>query len=124
MTIPLALAFYQHLFPGSQVVNRLQDLGYRVQTISDVPTLILQSRQEKPMVVVADLAAAGADVCAAIRELKKDPETKHIPVIAFTDLKNEQLRAAATAAGATMVAGSDAVLDQLPQLLDQALQVE
>src|SRR6266568_6102123 len=58
MTTPLALAFYQHLLPGSQVVNGLQDLGYRVQTISDVQTLVLQSLQEKPLVVVADLAAA------------------------------------------------------------------
>ena len=124
MTTPLALAFYEHLLPGSQLVNRLQDLGYRVQTISDVQTLVLQALREKPLVVVADLAAANGDVCAAIRELKRNPETKHIPIIAFTDLKNEKLRAVATAAGATIVAGSDAILDHLPQLLDQALQVE
>ena len=63
-------------------------------------------------------------MCSIIRELKKNPETKHIPVIAFTDLKDEKVQAAATAAGATMVAGNDAILDQLPELLDQALQVE
>ena len=124
MTTPLALAFYESLLPGSQLVNGLQDLGYRVQTISDVRMLVLQCLQEKPLVVVADLAAANGDVCAAIRELKRNPETKHIPVIAFADLKNEKLRAVATSAGATIVAGSDAILDHLPQLLDQALQVE
>ena len=124
MTTPLALAFYENLLPGSQLVNGLQDLGYRVQTISDVQTLVLQCLQEKPLVVVADLAAANGDVCAAIRELKRNPETKHIPVIAFTDLKNEKLQAVASAAGATIVAGSDAILDHLPQLLEQALQVE
>ena len=124
MTTPLALAFYENLLPGSQLVNGLQDLGYRVQTISDVRMLVLQCLQEKPLVVVADLAAANGDVCAAIRELKRNPETKHIPVIAFTDLKNEKLQAVASAAGATIVAGSGAILDHLPQLLDQALQVE
>ena len=124
MTTPLALAFYENLLPGSQLVNGLQDLGYRVQTISDLQTLVLQSLQEKPMVVVADLAASNGDVCAAIRELKRNPETKHIPIIAFTDLKNEKLQAVATAAGATIVAGRDAILDHLPQLLDQALHVE
>jgi|SRR5437667_12879094 len=124
MTTPLALVFYENLLPGSQLVNRLQDLGYRVQTISDVQTLALQALQEKPLLVVTDLVSANADVCAMIRRLKRNPETRHIPVIAFTDLKNEELQTAATAAGATMVAGNDAILDQLPELLDQALQVE
>ena len=124
MTTPLALAFYEYLLPGSQLVNGLQDLGYRVQTISEVQTLVLQSLQAKPLVLVVDLATSNGDVCAAICELKRNPETKHIPIIAFTDLKNEKLHAVATAAGATIVAGSDAILDQLPELLDQALQVE
>ena len=124
MTTPLALVFYENLLPGSQLVNRLQDLGYRVQTLSDVRTLVLQALQEKPLIVVTDLACGDADVCAIIRELKRNPETRHIPVIAFTDLKDEKLQSAATSAGATMVAGNDAILDQLPELLDQALQVE
>jgi len=107
MTTPLALVFYERLLPGSQLVNRLQDLGYRVQTISDVQTLVRQALQEKPLILVTDLASACADMCAIIRELKRNPETRHIP-----------------AAGATIVAGNEAILDQLPQLLDQALQVE
>jgi|SRR2546430_1807511 len=123
MTTPLALVFYERLLPGSQLVNRLQDLGYRVQTISDVQTLVRQALQEKPLILVTDLASACADMCAIIRELKRNPETRHIPVLAFTELKNEKMQAAA-AAGATIVAGNDAILDQLPQLLDQALQVE
>jgi CheY-like chemotaxis protein len=124
MTTPLALVFYEHLLPGSQLVNRLQDMGYRVQAISDARTLAVQAVQEKPLVVLTDLAAAGAEVCSVIRELKKNPETRHIPVIAFSDMKDEQLPAAATAAGATLVAGSRAILEQLPELLEQALRVE
>src|ERR1041385_1505033 len=124
MTTPLALVFYENLLPGSQLVNRLQDLGYRVQTIGDVQTLVRQALQEKPLIVVTDLASASADVCGMIRDLKRNPETRHIPVIAFTDSKNDRLHNAATSAGATMVAGNDAILDQLPELLEQALQVE
>lgn len=123
MTTPLALVFYENLLPGSQLVNRLQDLGYRVQTIDDLKTLVVQAVREKPLVIVSDLAAAQSDVCAVIRELKRNSETKHIPVIAFSDMKDEQLPAA-TAAGATIVAGSGAILDQLPELLEQALRVE
>src|SRR6266550_3827385 len=79
MTTPLAIAFYEYLLPGSQLVNGLQDLGYRVQTISDVQTLVLHTLQEKPLVVVADLVTSKGDICAAIRQLKRNPETKHIP---------------------------------------------
>ena len=124
MTTPLALVFYENLLPGSQLVNRLQDLGYRVQTIGDVQTLVMHALQEKPLIVVTDLVSADADVCASIRELKRNPETRHIPVIAFTDLKDKKIQNGATAAGATIVAGNDAILDQLPELLEQALQVE
>ena len=35
MTQPLALVLYEKLLPGSQLVNRLQDLNYRVQAIAD-----------------------------------------------------------------------------------------
>lgn len=124
MTSPLALVFYENLLPGSQLVNRLQDLGYRVHALNDVRSLVLQARQERPLVVVADLIASGRDVCAVIGELKKSSETRHIPIIAFTDLKNQTLQVAASSAGATLVAGSDAILEQLPALLEQALQVE
>ncbi len=124
MTTPLALVFYEHLLPGSQLVNRLQDLGYRVQAMSEVRKLVVQAVQEKPLVIVTALASTGADVCSVIRELKKNPETKHIPVIAFSDMKDDALPAVATAAGATLVAGSGAILEQLPELLEQALRVE
>jgi hypothetical protein len=43
VTRPLAIVFYEKLLPGTQVVNRLTDLGYRVtatQTAVDVPRLV------------------------------------------------------------------------------------
>ena len=64
MTTPLALVFYEHLLPGSQLVNRLQDLGYRVQTVAEACALVAQAELARPLVVVADLASAKADVCA------------------------------------------------------------
>ena len=63
--------FYENLLPGSQLVNRLQDLGYRVHSLNDIRSLVMQARQERPLVVLTDLGAASADVCSVIRELKK-----------------------------------------------------
>jgi CheY-like chemotaxis protein len=124
MTKPLALISYEQLLPGSQLVNRLQDLGYRVQTVADAGKLVEQAERAKPLVVIADLASQKQDLCAAIARLKQNTPTKHIPVLAFAPHKNAKLQAAARTAGATLVASDTAILAQFPQLLEQALQVD
>jgi CheY-like chemotaxis protein len=123
MTTPLALVFYESLLPGSQLVNRLQDLGYRVLTHSQASTLVAQAKDSKPFLLVMDLAVRYGDVCAVLRELRQSSETSHIPVLAFAKDGQEQLRANAHAAGATLVAGDTAVLAHLPQLLERVLEL-
>jgi len=123
MTQPLALVFYEKLLPGSQLVNRLQDLNYRVQAVNDLAALRRSAQTEGPMLVVMDLASKGEDVCGAIAALKTDPATGHIPIIAFADEQAVDLQAAAQKAGATLVVGAAAIANYLPQMLNQALQV-
>jgi len=121
---PLALVLYEDLMPGSQLVNRLQDLHYRVLTVPNAGELPDYARNEGPMLVFADLGSSSEDICAAIARLKNDPATAHIPVIAFADEGADQLQSAGRQAGATLVATDSAVLSHLPQLLEQALHVE
>jgi CheY-like chemotaxis protein len=116
---PLALVFYEKLLPGSQIMNRLQDLGWRVQTVAEAGVLTEQAARETPMVVLVDLLDQRSDVCAAITRLKKNPGTEHVPVIAFGE--SEPAQQAARLAGATLVVNEAAILSHLPQLLDQAL---
>lgn len=124
MTQPLALVLYEDLMPGSQLVNRLQDLHYRILSVPNASQLPEYARKEGPMLVFADLGSSSADICAAIARLKSEPATAHIPVIAFADEGADQLQSAGRQAGATLVATDSAVLSHLPQLLEQALQVE
>ena len=124
MTQPLALVVYEKLLPGTQIVNRLQDLNYRVRAVTDSNNLVNVARQEKPMLVLADLESSKSDVCKVIAELRKDAATQHIPVIAIAREGDPALLKAARAAGATLVAGDAAILNHLSQFLDQALQVE
>jgi CheY-like chemotaxis protein len=124
MTQPLALVLYEKLLPGSQLVNRLQDLNYRVQTIADASSLVECAEQAKPMLVLADLESTRNNVCAALVRLKQNPATQHLPVIAFSGENTAELQAAARTAGATLIVGEETILNQLPQLLEQALQVE
>ena len=124
MTQPLALVLYEKLLPGSQLVNRLQDLNYRVQTIAKAETLVKCAEQAKPMLVLADLEPAQNNVCTALARLKQNPATKHLPIIAFSGQDAAELQAAAQAAGVTLLVSEATILNQLPQILDQALQVE
>jgi len=124
MIQPLALVLYEKLLPGTQLVNRLQDLKYRVLTVTDADQLLVCTRQEKPMLVVVDLVSAGKDVCGIIAQLKRDASTEHVPIIAFAPEEAVDLQNAARTAGATLVASDTGMLNHLSQFLDQALQVE
>ena len=124
MKQPLALLFYESLLPGSQLGSKLQDLGYRVQTVSDPRRLQECAIREKPIVILVDLLSQTTNVCIEIKGLKFNSATEHIPVIAFTVQNNLELQNAAANAGASLVASDVALLAHLPQLLDQALQVD
>ena len=65
MTQPLALLLYEKLLPGTQLVNRLQDLGWCVQTIHDASTLARSAEEHKPVLILADLICARSPVLDA-----------------------------------------------------------
>jgi CheY-like chemotaxis protein len=123
MTQPLALIYYEKLMPGSQLVNKLQDLNYRVQTVSDPALLQAAAVREGPLLVIVDLAG-GDKVISAIAGLKSDAATGHIPVIAFAVEGAVAAMEAAQKAGANLAASEIAVANHLPELLNQALQIE
>ena len=124
MTQPLALIFYEKLMPGSQLMNRLQDLNYRVQALSDLAAFQSCAQSLGPMLVFVDLESQEGDVCGTIAALKADKATQHIPVVAFASERALELQAAAQKAGAKLVVSETALLGHLPELLNQALQVE
>lgn len=122
MTQPLALVIYERLLPGSQLVNRLQDLNYRVQTLSDPARLVECAEQLKPMLVLVDLETR--EICAAVSRLKKHEPTRHLPVVSFGGDSATELQAAAQEAGVTLSVSDAAILNHLPECLEQALRVE
>lgn len=107
--------------PGSQLVNRLQDLNYRVQPATEPGQFVRFAQTEGPMLIFADLDCAGT--IELITKLRADPVTRHIPIVAFGS-EGERLLQAAQEAGATLVVGESALLAHLPGLLEQALRVE
>lgn len=120
---PLALLLYSNLLPGGQLAGRLQDMGYRVQTVGDSAALQEVCEREKPLVLLAELSKS-ATVCDAIAQMKKNPATGHIPVLAYSAAQDKTMQALAEQAGISLLVGHAAVLEHLPQLLDQVLQVD
>lgn len=124
MTQPLALVFYEKLLPGTQLVNRLQDINYRVLTVTSAEALLASAANDKPMIVFADLAARRINVVETISKLRQNPATTHLPIVAFADEKDAALQTQARDAGATLVVNDSAILTHLQHFLDQALQLD
>ncbi|HEX7407435.1 MAG TPA: response regulator [Candidatus Binatia bacterium] len=72
--------------------------GYRVIEATDGVEALSQARSEHPDLILMDLAMPNIDGWEATRQLKGDPQTRSIPVVALTAVAmrgdEEQARAA------------------------------
>lgn len=76
----------------------LEQAGYRVLQAGDAADGLATARSESPDLILMDIQLPGMDGLAATRELKADPATCGIPVIALTAYAmkgdDEKMRAA------------------------------
>jgi len=124
MTEPLAFICYREIRPGSQLANKLRDQGYRVQTISPDEDVVVRALDEKPILAIFELVDGDESVPGMIRSIRDHEATSHLPILGFAPSKNTALQDAGRAAGASLVAGSEGLLDQLDSLLEHILQVD
>ena len=64
--------------------RRLQRRGYEVLTAVDAESGLALTRSEMPVLVLMDMSLPGIDGWEVTRQLKADPATRAIPVIALT----------------------------------------
>jgi CheY-like chemotaxis protein len=79
--------------------RRLVRRGYAVAVAEDGHAGVAAARQTRPDLVLMDLSLPGLDGWEATRQLKADPETCAIPVIALTAHALAEDRARALEAG-------------------------
>ena len=120
---PLAIVFYERLMPGSQLVNRLQDLNYRVLAVNNPALLAATAKRETPLLMFIDLEARG-EIYGSIEKIRSDAATSHLPVVAFAPDSKTELLAAAQKAGANLTVGESALSGHLETLLEQALHLD
>jgi two-component system cell cycle response regulator DivK len=111
---PLVLVVDDYRDARELYVESLRVAGFRVAEAGDGHEAVLQARALLPQVVLMDLSLPGKDGWQATRELKADPATRHIAVIALTGHAHGEEAAAA--------AGCDAFL--LKPCLPDALVAE
>ena len=64
--------------------RRLQRRGYEVMTAVDGESGLVMTKTEMPALVLMDMSLPGIDGWEATRQIKADPATRAIPVIALT----------------------------------------
>jgi two-component system cell cycle response regulator DivK len=77
----------------------LRRSGFRVETAVNGREAVEKARALRPDVVVMDLALPELDGWEATHQIKSDPGTRHVPVIAFTGHAFQQSKESARQAG-------------------------
>jgi CheY-like chemotaxis protein len=81
------------------LTRRLRPRGYDIITAEDAEKGLLLLEGERPDLVLMDVGLPGMNGWDATRQLKSNPATKHVPVIALTAHAMDGDREKALAAG-------------------------
>jgi len=81
------------------LTRRLRPRGYDIITAEDAEKGLLLVEGERPDLVLMDVGLPGMNGWDATRQLKSNPSTKHVPVIALTAHAMDGDREKAIAAG-------------------------
>jgi CheY-like chemotaxis protein len=104
--------------------RRLERKGYQVLMAADGRTGVELARTAAPDLILMDMRLPEIDGCAATRELKSNPPTASIPVIALTAHAQDPDRDAALQAGCddfdTKPVEMERLLGKIQTLLNRA----
>ena len=96
--------------------RRLERRGYNIRFAEDGPSGVATAKSLKPDIILMDIGLGLMDGWEATRQIKADPETAAIPVIALTASAFESDREKSFAAGCC---DFDTKPVDLPRLLDK-----
>jgi CheY-like chemotaxis protein len=106
--------------PDNQVILQtvVESLvGARAIVAGDGLTLLREVRRERPRLILLDLMMPGLDGFQVARQLKRDPATASIPIVAVSALARADDREAALAVGCDEFVRKPFELDDLEALI-------
>lgn len=117
MDQPTVLAMAADLLFGSRIRGTARAVGAEVALIGSAEDLKRRAAELAPRRILLDLDHRRVDMPALIADLKQDPATAAIPIVAYVSHVNTEAITAARAAGADRVMARSAFVDALPELL-------
>jgi len=99
----------------------LHSMGYRVSTASDGAEAIAQAERLLPDLIVLDLELPRVSGYEAAAQLRSNPATRHIPLIAATGFSHERQLERARAAGFDEIVIKPCEPDDLIQTIERLL---
>ncbi len=78
---------------GALVSMSLADAGARVVQVDDLAAALAAAREERPSVVLLDLALGSEDGLRLLPQLREEPSLSDVPIIAFTIHKSREREA-------------------------------
>lgn len=113
--------------PDNQII--LQTLveslvGVRVEVAGDGLAVLASVERERPRMILLDLMMPGLDGFQVTRQLKSDPSTADIPIVAVSALARPDDRQAALAAGCDDFVRKPFLIEDLEAVIRTHLQIE
>ena len=119
---PLVLVVDDYQDAREMYAEYLKASGFRVEEARTGTEAVAKAISVKPDCVLMDLSLPGIDGWEATRQLKANPETRHIPVVAITGHASELASRDATAAGCASFVLKPALPDAVVAEVRKALQ--
>jgi two-component system cell cycle response regulator DivK len=96
--------------------------GFRVSTAPDAEVGIARALHRPPDVIVMDLSMPKIDGVTAIKFLKADPRTRHVPVILLTGYPYKAIERGAIEAGADAFLTKPCLPEDLEAQVDRLIE--
>jgi CheY-like chemotaxis protein len=96
---PLVLVVDDYQDAREMYAEYLKQSGFRVEEARTGIEAVAKAQAVQPDCILMDLSLPGIDGWEATRQLKADPNTKHIPVVAITGHASELASRDAAASG-------------------------
>lgn len=77
-------------FLGEIYKKKLENVGYKVTLVANGAACVKEVEKKIPRIVILDLLIPKLDGFNVLDVLKKNPKTKHIPIIIFTHLGQKE----------------------------------
>ncbi len=109
------------IFRGA-LTKALRLSNYRVAQADNGPTCLFVARQEQPDLILLDLVMSGQDGFTTCRQLRTDPTTSHIPILALSAWSEPHVKARILAAGANAFLEKPFSTAELEERIEDLLQ--